>query len=114
MKKATPSLLAGVRNGEVLRRRIIARLALVSAFLAAVDTIQSYYGQRVVNVFNEANLLPVRFYNYGVAGYALYAPIDFLSIFGTLLALWAWASYVLWYRRNFSLSLFPPRITTKG
>ncbi len=73
---------------------------MVSVFLTAVDTFQSYYLQRVVNVFSEANLIPRVFYSYGTIGYVLYAPIEFLAVFGTLTVLWFWASYVLWYHKN--------------
>ena len=79
----------------------MALLALVSAFLTAVDTFQSFYLQRVINQFNEVNLLPLKFYSGGIAGYLLYAPIDFLALYATLTILWIWASYLLWYYKQF-------------
>ncbi|MFI5420688.1 MAG: hypothetical protein ACHQ1H_06940 [Nitrososphaerales archaeon] len=85
---------------ETLTQANLIKLALISIFLASVDTIQSYYLQRVVNQFSEANLLPLKFYNMGPLGYALYFPIDFLSLFATLVVLWIWASYILWYHRH--------------
>ena len=85
---------------ETLTRANLLKLALISMFLASVDTIQSYYLQRVVNQFNEANLLPLKFYNLGAVGYALYFPIDFLSLYATLTVLWIWASYILWYHKH--------------
>ncbi len=85
---------------ETLARANLVKLGLISIFLASVDTIQSYYLQRVVNQFSEANLLPLKFYNIGPVGYALYFPIDFLSLFATLTVLWIWASYILWYHKH--------------
>ena len=85
---------------ETLSRANLTKLALISIFLAAVDTFQSYYLQRVVNQFNEANLLPLKFYSLGAVGYALYFPIDFLTLFATLTVLWIWASYILWYHKH--------------
>src|ERR1700731_2161530 len=85
---------------ETLNRANLVKLALISIFLAAVDTIQSYYLQRVVNQFSEVNLLPLKFYNAGPVGYALYFPIDFVALFGTLTVLWIWASYILWYHKH--------------
>ena len=83
-----------------LTRTNILRLALVSVFLTVVDTVQSFYLQRVVSVFSEANLVPSLFYSIGYLGYILYAPIEFLAIFATLLVLWFWASYVVWYHKS--------------
>ena len=89
---------------ETLSRPNLIKLGLISVFLAAVDTIQSYYLQRVVNQFSEVNLLPLKFYNAGPVGYALYFPIDFIALFGTLTVLWIWASYILWYHKHVILS----------
>lgn len=102
IETANRSLLGG--NGwlaEAISRHNMSILALVSVFLTAVDTIQSFYLQRVVNEFNEVNLLPLKFYSAGPVGYLLYAPIDFLALFATLAVLWIWASYMLWYFRLF-------------
>ncbi len=76
-------------------------LSMISVFLAGIDTFQSFYLQRVVNQFNEVNLIPLKFYSKGLAGYLLYAPIDFLALFATLTVLWIWASYLLWYYKQF-------------
>jgi hypothetical protein len=88
---------------EAINRHNLTLLAMISAFLAGVDTFQSFYLQRVVNQFNEANLLPLKFYNNGILGYLLYSPIDFLALYGTLTVLWIWASYLLWYYKRFVL-----------
>ncbi len=97
-------LLAGIARKlkamETFSGANLVRLVLISVFLTSVDTIQSYYNQRVINVFSEANAIPRWFYNFGSVGYALYAPIEFLAMFGMLLTLWAWASYILWYHKN--------------
>jgi len=85
---------------EVFDKTNLIRLALVSGFLTAMDTIQSFYFQRVINVFSEANVIPRWFYGFGYIGYIIYAPIEFTAMFLTLITLWAWASYVLWYYRN--------------
>ena len=76
------------------------RLALVSILLTSVDTVQSFYLQRGIDVFSEMNAIPRLFYGTGILGYALYAPIEFLAVYVTLLVCWLWASYVLWYHRN--------------
>ena len=89
---------------ETLSRPNLVKLALISVFLAAVDTVQSYYLQRVVNQFSEVNLRPLKFYSEGPVGYALYFPIDFLALFGTLTVLWIWASYILWYHKHVILT----------
>src|SRR5580704_8828974 len=89
---------------ETLSRANLLKLALISIFLSAVDTVQSYYLQRVVNQFSEVNLLPLKFYNTGPVGYILYFPIDFLALFGTLAVLWIWASYILWYHKHVILT----------
>lgn len=93
-------LLNNARVMSSLTRTNILRLALVSVFLTVVDTVQSFYLQRVVSVFSEANLVPRLFYSIGYLGYILYAPIEFLAIFATLLVLWFWASYVVWYHKS--------------
>jgi hypothetical protein len=85
---------------DTLNRANLVKLALISIFLAAVDTVQSYYLQRVVNQFSEVNLLPLKFYSTGPLGYALYFPIDFVALYGTLTVLWIWASYILWYHKH--------------
>lgn len=112
--KINPSLIAGLKRSRSFSARNIVKLALVSIFLTAIDTVQSYYGQRVVNVFSEANALPFRFYSYGFVGYLAYAPIEFLITFSTLMGLWAWASYVIWYSRNFTISLSPLRLKARS
>ena len=76
---------------------------MISAFLAGMDTFQSFYLQRVINQFNEVNLLPMKFYSHGLTGYLLYAPVDFLALFFTLTILWIWASYLVWYCKLFIL-----------
>jgi hypothetical protein len=91
---------------EAVNRKNLEILALVSAFLTGVDTIQSFYLQRVINEFNEVNLLPLKFYSTGAVGYLLYAPIDFLVLYATLTMLWIWASYMLWYTKLFILPRF--------
>jgi hypothetical protein len=99
---------------ETFNKSILIKLVLVSLFLTLVDTVQSYYLQRVVNQFNEVNLLPMRFYNFGAVGYVLYFPIDFFALFGTLTVLWIWASYILWYHRHViapKLKIGVPRLT---
>jgi hypothetical protein len=93
-----------ISNGwfsQTINRHNLVLLGMISAFLTGIDTIQSFYLQRVVNQFNEANLLPLKFYNNGIVGYILYAPIDFLALYGTLTVLWLWASYLLWYFKHF-------------
>ena len=93
-----------IANGwfsETINRHNMILLGMISAFLTGTDTIQSFYLQRVVNQFNEANLLPLRFYNNGIVGYILYTPIDFLVLYATLTVLWVWASYLLWYFKHF-------------
>ena len=95
-----------IANGwfsETINRHNMILLGMISAFLTGTDTIQSFYLQRVVNQFNEANLLPLRFYNNGIVGYILYTPIDFLVLYATLTVLWVWASYLLWYFKHFIL-----------
>jgi hypothetical protein len=107
-------LIEGFKESETFRKGNLSRLALVSAFLTAIDTFQSYYGQRVVNTFSEANLIPLHFYSMGAAGYLLYAPVEFLVVYGMFLALWVWASYLLWYRRHFSISFLPFRVSNRA
>ncbi len=94
------SLLKALKSIDALNKVNLVRLALVSVFLTVVDTVQSYYLQRVVNAFSEANLMPRIFYSYGPVGFIMYAPIEFFAIFGTLIVLWTWASYVVWYHKN--------------
>jgi hypothetical protein len=91
---------------EATSRHNMTLLAMVSGFLASVDTLQSFYLQRVVNQFNEVNLLPLKFYSRGFVGYLLYAPIDFLALYATLIVLWIWASYFLWYSKRFIFHRF--------
>jgi len=86
---------------ETINRHNLLLLGLISAFLTGIDTAQSFYLQRVVNQFNEVNLLPLKFYSNGIIGYLLYSPIDFLALFATLTVLWVWASYLLWYFKHF-------------
>jgi hypothetical protein len=97
------SLFRSLKGIDAFSRANVARLVMMSIFLTAVDTFQSYYLQRVVNAFSEANLMPRVFYSYGPVGYLMYAPIEFLVVFVTLAVLWFWASYVLWYHKNFIL-----------
>jgi hypothetical protein len=85
---------------DAINRHNLTLLAMISAFLAGVDTIQSFYLQRVVDQFDEVNLLPLKFYNNGLVGYILYSPIDFLALFATMTMLWIWASYLLWYYKQ--------------
>lgn len=94
------SVLKTLKSVDALSRANLVRLALVSIFLTVVDTVQSYYLQRVVNAFSEANLMPRIFYSYGPIGFVMYAPIEFLAVFATLIVLWVWASYVVWYHKN--------------
>lgn len=100
---------AHVWFSEVINRHNMTVLAIVSVFLTCVDTFQSFYLQRVINEFNEVNLLPLKFYSRGLAGYLLYAPIDFLALYATLTVLWIWASYLLWYYKQFVSSRFQGR-----
>jgi len=93
--------LANVWFSEAIDRHNMTMLAMISGFLAGVDTIQSFYLQRVVNQFSEVNLLPLKFYSSGLIGYLLYAPIDFLALYATLTVLWIWASYLLWYYKQY-------------
>jgi len=99
--RSAPDISAGEWLSQALSGHNLALLGMISGFLAGVDTFQSFYLQRVVNQFNEANLLPLKFYSRGLVGYLLYAPIDFLTLFGTLAVLWIWASYLLWYYKRF-------------
>ncbi|MHB8565860.1 MAG: hypothetical protein ACYC7D_05715 [Nitrososphaerales archaeon] len=85
---------------DALSKVNLTRLALVALFITLLDTIQSYYGQRVVNAFTEFNAIPAIYYAHGLEGYVLYAPIEFGAVFLTVATLWVWASYVLWYHRN--------------
>ena len=78
----------------------IVRLALMSILFTIIDTIQSFYAQRVINVFTEFNFLPSLFYIHGALGYIIYAPIECLAMFATFSVLWLWASYVLWFHRS--------------
>jgi hypothetical protein len=98
---STSGLPAHVWFHQALSRHNLALLGMISGFLAGVDTFQSFYLQRVVNQFNEVNLLPLNFYSHGLVGYLLYIPIDFLTLFGTLAVLWIWASYLLWYYKQY-------------
>jgi hypothetical protein len=93
--------LANSWFSDTINRHNMILLGMISAFLTGVDTVQSFYLQRVVNQFNEVNLLPLKFYNNGIVGYIIYAPIDFLVLYGTLTVLWLWASYLLWYFKHF-------------
>jgi hypothetical protein len=95
---------------QALSRHNLALLGMISGFLAGVDTFQSFYLQRVVNQFNEVNLLPLKFYSHGLIGYLLYVPIDFLTLFATLAVLWIWASYLLWYYKRFVSPRFGSRV----
>ncbi len=99
--RSAPQIPAREWLYQALNRHNLALLGMISGFLTGVDTFQSFYLQRVVNQFNEANLLPLKFYSHGLVGYLLYTPIDFLTLFGTLTVLWIWASYLLWYRKRF-------------
>ena len=95
---------------EALSRTNLTKLALVAVFLTFLDTVQSYYGQKVVNVFTEFNNLPAIYYNHGLAGYIMYAPIEFGAIFVTVAGLWIWASFLMWYCRNVLAKIrFPAR-----
>ncbi|MDG7001746.1 MAG: hypothetical protein JRN15_21840 [Nitrososphaerota archaeon] len=100
MKITLESLSKWMRAINALNKTNLVRIALVSVFLTAVDTIQSFYLQRVISVFSEANAMPNLFYGYGPIGYVLYSPIEFLAIFVTLSVLWLWASYVIWFHKN--------------
>ena len=94
------NIIYSLRHFDALSKTNLVRLALVSVFLTLVDTIQSYYLQRVINAFSEANVMPQWFYGLGPIGYILYTPIEFGAIFATLFVLWIWASYILWYHKN--------------
>ncbi len=85
---------------EALGGANLTKLALVAMFLTLLDTVQSYYGQKVINVFSEVNNIPALYYAHGLVGYAVYAPIEFGAIFLTVSALWLWASFLMWYFRN--------------
>lgn len=85
---------------ETFNTTNVIRLALMSILFTLVDTIQSFYGQKVLNVFTEFNFLPSLFYKQGILGYALYAPVECMAIFATLSVLWFWASYVLWFHHS--------------
>jgi hypothetical protein len=90
----------GFNLSETLSRTNMVRIALMALLFTIVDTIQSFYAQKVLNVFTEFNFLPSLFYDRGPLGFALYAPIEFTAILATLLMLWIWASYVLWFHSN--------------
>ncbi|MDG6994600.1 MAG: hypothetical protein JRN52_01645 [Nitrososphaerota archaeon] len=78
----------------------LVRLALMSVLFTIIDTIQSFYAQKVINVFTEFNFLPSLFYKQGALGYALYAPIECVAMFAMFSLLWLWASYVLWFHQS--------------
>lgn len=82
---------------EAISKTNMTKLSLVALFLTFLDTIQSYYGQRVVNIFTELNAIPAIYYSHGIEGYMMYIPIEFAAIFVTIAGLWLWASYVMWY-----------------
>jgi hypothetical protein len=94
------SLFQRIRGIQALSKTNLVRLALVSIFLTVADTIQSFYFQKVIDIFSEGNALPRAFYNTGPLGYVMYAPIEFLAIFATLTIFWLWASYVIWFHKN--------------
>jgi hypothetical protein len=106
-KVEAPEISDGTRRltsewfSEAVNKHNLALLAMISAFLTGVDIFQSFYLQRVINQFNEVNLLPKAFFGEGIVGYLAYSPIDFLALFATLTVLWIWASYILWYFKNF-------------
>ena len=85
---------------EIFSGANVARLALMAVLFTLIDTIQSFYAQRVLNVFTEFNFLPSLFYSHGFLGYLIYAPIECVAIFGTLSMLWLWGSYVLWFHHS--------------
>ena len=89
-----------LRELKALDKLNLIRLALVSLLVTCVDTVQSFYLQRSVNVFSEVNALPKLFYNTGALGYLLYIPVEFVAVFVTLTMCWIWASYVIWYHKN--------------
>ena len=85
---------------EAISKTNVTKLSLVALFLTLLDTLQSYYGQRVVNVFTEFNAMPAIYYSHGIEGYIMYIPVEFGAIFVTIAGLWLWASYVMWYYKN--------------
>jgi hypothetical protein len=96
--------MSGILNSrklEAINKTNVAKLSLVALFLTLLDTVQSYYGQRVLNIFTEFNALPAIYYSHGIEGYILYTPIEFGAIFVTIGGLWLWASYVIWFYQNF-------------
>ena len=78
----------------------LTKIALISIFITLVDTVQSYYGQRVINVFSEFNAIPSIYYSHGLIGYLVYSPIEFGVVYAMLVVLWFWASYIMWYHEN--------------
>jgi hypothetical protein len=94
------SARTGFNLADTLSKTNLVRLSLMALLFTIVDTIQSFYAQKVLNVFTEFNFLPSLFYDRGPLGFALYAPIEFSAILATLLMLWIWASYVLWFHSN--------------
>ncbi|HZW57390.1 MAG TPA: hypothetical protein VFF30_13965 [Nitrososphaerales archaeon] len=83
-----------------LSKANLTKIGLISVFITLVDTVQSYYGQRVINVFTEFNAIPAIYYSHGLVGYLVYSPIEFSVVYAMLLLLWFWSSYILWYHEN--------------
>jgi hypothetical protein len=112
---ATSSIQNLTKNGffvnQVFSRQNIFILSAFSLFLSSIDTIESYYLQRVlVNPFAEANLIPARFYEYGLLGYIAYLPVEFLATLALFVALWGLANYTLWYYTHFIRRTRRPQI----
>lgn len=94
------SLVKRFSFADTFSSQNLVRLALMSVLFTIMDTVQSFYGQRVINVFTEFNFLPSLFYKQGALGYLLYAPIECAGMFAMLSVLWLWASYVLWFHHS--------------
>ena len=108
------SLAKGLRKLDAFSKTNLTRLGLVALFLTLVDNVQSYYGQKVINVFSEFNAIPALYYRHGIIGYVLYAPLEFSVVYTVMLVLWLWSSYVIWYHRNIvSKSHILARVTLK-
>jgi hypothetical protein len=87
---------------SVFSRTNVFTLVFFSLLISSLDTVQSYYMQKVlINPFSEANLLPARFYSFGALGYVAYLPIEFLVTLGVFSSMWAFSHYILWYYSRF-------------
>jgi len=92
--------LKRARRNEAFNDQNLVRLAMLSFSLSLFDTLQSFYLQKVLNVYGELSPVSQLFFQYGAPGFVAYVPIAFLGAYVTFLALWGGASYVVWYYSN--------------